>query len=151
MASEAQEQPANLQVGLADVGAVWAPTRSQSEVDEAERAAQDGVVAATEQARALKETLLCAPSPPYRLSCGVSPHTRRHELLDCSDTLNAAAAAIVDDTFTKCFKSNAPDPWNWNLYLFPLWCCGVVVRYGILFPIRCAAHTHPDPDPINLS
>jgi glycerol-3-phosphate O-acyltransferase 3/4 len=42
----------------------------------------------------------------------------------------------VDDTFTKCFKSNAPDPWNWNAYLFPLWCVGVVVRYGILFPIR---------------
>jgi glycerol-3-phosphate O-acyltransferase 3/4 len=61
----------------------------------------------------------------------------RHELLDCSDTLNAAAAAIVDDTFTKCFKSNTPDPWNWNLYLFPLWCLGVLVRYGLLFPVRC--------------
>jgi glycerol-3-phosphate O-acyltransferase 3/4 len=55
-----------------------------------------------------------------------------------SGTLNSAAAAIVDDTFTKCFKSNAPDPWNWNLYLFPLWVVGCVVRYGILFPVRCA-------------
>lgn len=69
---------------------------------------------------------------------------RSHELLDCGDTLNAAAAAIVDDTFTKCFKSNAPDPWNWNVYLFPLWCAGVVVRYGILFPIRCGTRCSPD-------
>lgn len=42
----------------------------------------------------------------------------------------------MNDTFTTCFKSNAPDPWNWNLYLFPLWCCGVVIRYGVLFPMR---------------
>jgi glycerol-3-phosphate O-acyltransferase 3/4 len=48
----------------------------------------------------------------------------------------------VDDTFTKCFKSNAPDPWNWNAYLLPLWSLGVVVRYGILFPIRCAPLRH---------
>ncbi len=50
-------------LGLADVGAVWAPTRSQSEVDQAERAAQDGVVAATESTRDARETLLCAPLP----------------------------------------------------------------------------------------
>lgn len=61
---------------------------------------------------------------------------RRHELLDCTQDINDAAAAIVDDTFTKCFKSNEPDPWNWNAYLFPLWCCGCAIRYGILFPIR---------------
>jgi glycerol-3-phosphate O-acyltransferase 3/4 len=58
-----------------------------------------------------------------------------------SGTLNAAAAAVVDDTFTKCFKSNAPDPWNWNAYLMPLWACGCVVRYGILFPVRCATRS----------
>lgn len=40
------------------------------------------------------------------------------------------------DSFTRCFKSNTPEPWNWNLYLAPLWCLGVIVRYGILFPIR---------------
>lgn len=55
-----------------------------------------------------------------------------------SGTLNSAAAAVVDDTFTKCFKSNPPDPWNWNAYLLPLWAVGCVVRYGILFPVRCA-------------
>lgn len=58
------------------------------------------------------------------------------DLLDISPVLNEAASAIVDDTFTRCFKSNPPEPWNWNLYLFPLWCVGVLVRYLILFPIR---------------
>uniref|UniRef100_M1BLP1 Glycerol-3-phosphate acyltransferase n=1 Tax=Solanum tuberosum TaxID=4113 RepID=M1BLP1_SOLTU len=36
---------------------------------------------------------------------------------------------------TRCSKSNPPEPWNWNIYLFPLWCLRVVVRYEILFPI----------------
>ncbi|OAY82101.1 Glycerol-3-phosphate acyltransferase 4, partial [Ananas comosus] len=60
------------------------------------------------------------------------------DLLDISPTLTEAAGAIVDDSFTRCFKSNPPEPWNWNIYLFPLWCLGVVVRYGILFPLRVA-------------
>jgi hypothetical protein len=42
----------------------------------------------------------------------------------------------AQDSFTHCFKSNTPERWNWNLYLAPLWCLGVIVRYGILFPIR---------------
>ncbi|KAK6137728.1 hypothetical protein DH2020_028528 [Rehmannia glutinosa] len=58
------------------------------------------------------------------------------DLLDISPTLTEAAGAIVDDSFTRCFKSNPPEPWNWNIYLFPLWCLGVVVRYGLLFPSR---------------
>jgi 1-acyl-sn-glycerol-3-phosphate acyltransferase len=58
------------------------------------------------------------------------------DLLDISPTLNEAASAIIDDSFTRCFKSNTPEPWNWNIYLFPLWVCGVIIRYGILFPIR---------------
>ncbi|CAI0469135.1 unnamed protein product [Linum tenue] len=66
------------------------------------------------------------------------PHgqLRLRDLLDISPTLTEAAGAIIDDSFTRCFKSNPPEPWNWNVYLFPLWCCGVVVRYGILFPVR---------------
>ncbi|MFQ6630366.1 hypothetical protein Gotur_006488 [Gossypium turneri] len=60
------------------------------------------------------------------------------DLLDISPTLTEAAGAIVDDSFTRCFKSNPPEPWNWNVYLFPLWCCGVVIRYLILFPVRLA-------------
>ncbi|KAI8533249.1 hypothetical protein RHMOL_Rhmol11G0282900 [Rhododendron molle] len=58
------------------------------------------------------------------------------DLLDISPTLREAAGAIVDDSFTRCFKSIPPEPWNWNVYLFPLWCLGVVVRYLILFPAR---------------
>ncbi|KAL4556021.1 hypothetical protein LXL04_038656 [Taraxacum kok-saghyz] len=58
------------------------------------------------------------------------------DLVDISPALTEAAGAIVDDSFTRCFKSNPPEPWNLNIYiyLFPLWCLGVVVRYGILFP-----------------
>ncbi|KAF6167111.1 hypothetical protein GIB67_041366 [Kingdonia uniflora] len=66
------------------------------------------------------------------------PHEKLRlcDLLDISPALTEAVGAIVDDSFTRCFKSNPPEPWNWNIYLFPLWCFGVVVRYGILFPIR---------------
>ncbi|MFS7926790.1 putative glycerol-3-phosphate 1-O-acyltransferase [Helianthus anomalus] len=67
----------------------------------------------------------------------------RRDLLDISPTLREAGGAIVDasifslfDSFIRCFKSNPPEPWNWNVYLFPLWCLGVVVKYGILFPVR---------------
>lgn len=31
------------------------------------------------------------------------------------------------------------DPWNWNVYLFPLWVLGVAVRYLVLFPLRALA------------
>lgn len=60
------------------------------------------------------------------------------DVLDLSPALNDAAAALVDDSFLRCFKSCPPDPWNWNVYLFPLWCLGVVVRHCVLFPIRLA-------------
>jgi hypothetical protein len=44
--------------------------------------------------------------------------------------------AIVDDSFTRCFKSKKVVRWNWNCYLLPAYCIGVVVRYCILFPLR---------------
>ena len=43
---------------------------------------------------------------------------------------------VSQDSFTRCFKSIPPEPWNWNIYLFPLWCMGVLVRYLVLFPLR---------------
>ncbi|KAI4370813.1 hypothetical protein MLD38_019121 [Melastoma candidum] len=64
------------------------------------------------------------------------PPLSLRDLLDISPTLNEAAGAIVDDSFTRCFKSNTPEPWNWNIYLFPLWCLGVLIRYLVLFPAR---------------
>ena len=62
----------------------------------------------------------------------------RQDLLDVSPLLQDAGAAIVDDSFLRCFQSASTDPWNWNIYLFPLWLVGLLVRYLILFPIRCA-------------
>eukprot|EP00891_Asterochloris_glomerata_P006353 jgi/Astpho2/6353/Aster-06016 len=38
--------------------------------------------------------------------------------------------------WAACFQSASSDPWNWNVYLFPVWLLGVIVRYGILFPLR---------------
>lgn len=67
--------------------------------------------------------------PFFLLNCRVM-------LLDISPHLNDAAAAIVDDSFLRCFQQATSDPWNWNIYLFPVWCLGVLVRYLILFPIR---------------
>lgn len=57
--------------------------------------------------------------------------------LDISTLLTEAVGAIIDDSFTCCFNSKPPEPWKWNRYLFSLWCCGsIVIRFGILFPIR---------------
>jgi glycerol-3-phosphate O-acyltransferase 3/4 len=58
------------------------------------------------------------------------------DVLDISSPLNDAAAALVDDSFLRCFKTAVEDPWNWNLYLFPLWALGVAVRNLVLFPLR---------------
>ncbi|KAJ9519611.1 hypothetical protein QJQ45_013373 [Haematococcus lacustris] len=61
------------------------------------------------------------------------------DMLNISHVLTDGATAIVDDSFNKCFTSMAPDPWNWNAYLWPEWVLGVVLRYCILFPIRLVA------------
>ncbi|PSC73996.1 glycerol-3-phosphate acyltransferase 3-like [Micractinium conductrix] len=58
------------------------------------------------------------------------------DVLDIASPLNDAAAAIVDDSFLRCFKSCLDDPWNWNAYLFPMWVLGVAVRNLLLFPLR---------------
>ncbi|CAN1190723.1 Glycerol-3-phosphate acyltransferase 9 [Linum perenne] len=95
------------------------------------------------------------PGEPKSSSLDLRPSIHEHpqakirlrQLLDISPALKEAAGAIVDVSwvlpllmgsysFTRCFKSNPAEPWNWNLYLFPLWRCGVVIRYGLLFPLR---------------
>ena len=43
---------------------------------------------------------------------------------------------IIQDEFSRCFESARSQPWNWNIYLWPLWVCGLIVRHFILFPIR---------------
>eukprot|EP00878_Enallax_costatus_P003017 GHUV01003215.1.p1 GENE.GHUV01003215.1~~GHUV01003215.1.p1 ORF type:complete len:425 (+),score=75.67 GHUV01003215.1:346-1620(+) len=57
-------------------------------------------------------------------------------MLNINSVLTDAAAALVDDSFLRCFTSATPDPWNWNFYLAPLWLLGVVFRHCVLFPIR---------------
>jgi hypothetical protein len=60
----------------------------------------------------------------------------RATLFDTSDLLCDAANSLIDDSFFRCFTSAAPDPWNWNWYLFPMWLLGTFLRYFILFPLR---------------
>lgn len=69
----------------------------------------------------------------------------RRDLLNISPVLTDGAAAVVDDSFLRCFQSQGPDPWNWNVYLFPMWCIGVLVRYCILFPLRFELPSPPLP------
>ena len=57
-------------------------------------------------------------------------------VLDVSGVMGDGAAAVVDDSFWRCFEHNHPDPMNWNFYLLPMWALGVVVRYLVLFPLR---------------
>merc|ERR1712137_860663 len=58
------------------------------------------------------------------------------EVKDCIPLIREAAQTMVNDNFTQCFESVWPEPWNWNVYLFPMWVIGVFVRYCILFPLR---------------
>lgn len=51
------------------------------------------------------------------------------DVLNISNVLTDGAAAMVDDSFNKCFTSLRPEPWNWNIYLYPCWVMGVLLRY----------------------
>ena len=50
--------------------------------------------------------------------------------------LQLAMTNVVDDSFTRCFKSQKRQSWNWNAYLWPAWAIGFLFRYLILFPLR---------------
>ncbi|KAG2502083.1 hypothetical protein HYH03_000575 [Edaphochlamys debaryana] len=58
------------------------------------------------------------------------------DVLNISNVLTDGVSAMVDDSFNKCFTSTRPEPWNWNIYLWPIWVVGVILRYLVLFPIR---------------
>jgi len=60
------------------------------------------------------------------------------DLADAIPMAADAASVIVEDEFTRCFESAAPRPWNWNIYLFPVWLVGVFIRYCLLLPFRVA-------------
>jgi len=56
-----------------------------------------------------------------------------------SHILAQGVSAVVDDSFNRCFISTDADEWNWNIYLFPGWLVGVLIRYFIAFPLRLFA------------
>eukprot|EP00195_Chlamydomonas_chlamydogama_P013694 CAMPEP_0202894212 /NCGR_PEP_ID=MMETSP1392-20130828/3661_1 /ASSEMBLY_ACC=CAM_ASM_000868 /TAXON_ID=225041 /ORGANISM="Chlamydomonas chlamydogama, Strain SAG 11-48b" /LENGTH=448 /DNA_ID=CAMNT_0049578833 /DNA_START=220 /DNA_END=1566 /DNA_ORIENTATION=- len=58
------------------------------------------------------------------------------DVLNISHVLTDGATAMVDDSFLRCFTSAPADRWNFNFYLFPAWCLGVVFRHTLLFPLR---------------
>ena len=60
----------------------------------------------------------------------------RRDILDVSPILQDCAAAVVDDSFLRCFQSQPPEPWNWNVFMLPTHYLSILIRYGILFPLR---------------
>ena len=82
------------------------------------------------------EKRVCCLIPSFTRFPLFTGHFTRKEVLDISAPFTDAASSIIDDSFLRCFTSMPPDNWNWNLYLFPLWCLGVVLRHCILFPLR---------------
>jgi len=58
------------------------------------------------------------------------------DVLDISNVLTDGAAAMVDDSFMRCFTVRSSEAWNFNFYLLPIWCFGVLFRYLVLFPLR---------------
>lgn len=55
-------------------------------------------------------------------------HSLVDDVLNISHVLTDGAAAMVDDSFNKCFTMIRPEPWNWNIYLYPCWVLGVLLR-----------------------
>lgn len=90
----------------------------------------DDASAASDMQREVEEAVVSAER-------GAAAHGNlMRDILDISSPLNDAAAALVDDSFLRCFKTLPDEPWNWNVYLYPLWAIGVVIRNCILFPLR---------------
>ena len=58
------------------------------------------------------------------------------EITDCFPLIRESVKVLVNDEFTRCFEAPVSKPWNWNIYLYPTWVLGVLLRYLILFPIR---------------
>eukprot|EP01094_Clydonella_sp_ATCC50884_P022078 TRINITY_DN4998_c0_g1_i1.p1 TRINITY_DN4998_c0_g1~~TRINITY_DN4998_c0_g1_i1.p1 ORF type:complete len:492 (-),score=166.29 TRINITY_DN4998_c0_g1_i1:272-1747(-) len=65
--------------------------------------------------------------------------TEIFELKDSMPMITEAVQVIVKDDFTQCFRQQKPKCWNWNAYLFPIWCFGVMVRYVLFLPLRFLA------------
>ena len=59
--------------------------------------------------------------------------------MDVSPILQDCAAAVVDDSFLRCFQSRPPEPWDWNIFMLPTHYIGMAFRWLILFPLRLIA------------
>ena len=64
-----------------------------------------------------------------------SKPTLLRDVLDISEVLSEGGAAMVDDSFLRCFTSRTSDPWNWNIYLWPAWALGVIIRWVVLLDV----------------
>jgi hypothetical protein len=53
--------------------------------------------------------------------------------------MQQGVGTLVDDSFNRCFEETEPDQWNWNIYLFPAWFVGMLIRHLVLFPLRALA------------
>jgi len=72
-----------------------------------------------------------------RVPSDYAPQSRPPPFFDLTLPLvHQGFTAVVDDSFTRCFKTKKVVRWNWNCYLGPCYYVGVIVRYGILFPLR---------------
>jgi hypothetical protein len=60
----------------------------------------------------------------------------RLQILDINDFIGDAAAAIVNDSFSRCFQSQPLQSWNWNPYLFVFSALGTGVKF-FLFLVKC--------------
>lgn len=62
-------------------------------------------------------------------SCSPVNRSLLADVLNISNVVTDGAAAMVEDSFNKCFISAKPDPWNWNFYLWFCWGLGVLIRW----------------------
>lgn len=46
------------------------------------------------------------------------------------------AQALVSDSFTECFKSPKRVSYNYTPFLYVFYVIGVIIRWGILLPLR---------------
>eukprot|EP01105_Mastigella_eilhardi_P028606 TRINITY_DN9559_c0_g1_i1.p1 TRINITY_DN9559_c0_g1~~TRINITY_DN9559_c0_g1_i1.p1 ORF type:complete len:560 (-),score=149.41 TRINITY_DN9559_c0_g1_i1:85-1764(-) len=64
------------------------------------------------------------------------PPRKMFDLLDIAPMVKGGMQVLVQDEFTNCFQPSKSHPWNWNIYLLPMWIFGIFVRYIILLPFR---------------
>lgn len=100
---------------------------------------EDLLLANLSSANAAKEAQRNAHEQHRQEATGPGEQAHPKAAFDLGDLVGffkSGTEVIVQDGFSRCFESARSQPWNWNIYLWPLWACGVFIRYFILFPIR---------------